>query len=75
MGVKFDDGRIMDPCLDKVKPGEPFFVLRGQDRLSSAVLAQWIKLAQDVGVPREKIEEARRCLARMEAWPNRRLPD
>ena len=31
MGYRKDDGSWHDTCLDKLKHGEPFFVLRAQD--------------------------------------------
>ena len=54
--------------------GEPYFVLRGQDRLAAAVLAFYIHKLEENGLT----EMARRVtehLAAFEAWPIQKLPD
>ena len=78
-----------DPCLAKVKEGEPIFVLRAQDATASDYVRDW---ARDLGISvaansniatdserfqrtKAKIAEANDLADRMEAWPDRKVPD
>lgn len=70
MGYKDDD-----KCLAKVQPGEPIFVLRGQDLLAPLLVREWASLAELRGCAPEKVAEARECAAAMERWPTRKYPD
>ena len=75
MGRRLEDGTWKDSCLDKVKPGEPIFVLRGQDINSPQLIREWAKLAKEAGCSNEKVQEAFNCADEMEKWPNRKYPD
>lgn len=64
--------------LQKVGEDEPIFVLRAKDILAPSVINFWCDLAQEAGVPEEKIDEAQRCEDAMRAWVNRhgaKVPD
>lgn len=75
MGKRLEDGSWKDACLDKLKPGEPFFVLRAQDKLAPTLVRDWALMAKLNGAPDEKILEAQETAAEMENWPNRKFPD
>lgn len=78
MGTRSEDGTLKDACLDKIKVGEPFFVLRGQDVIASWAVRQWANQAQANGTPQGKIDEAMACAVRMEEWAHRhngKVPD
>jgi hypothetical protein len=75
MGKRLADGTWKDTCLDKVKPEEPIFVLRAQDKLAPHLVYMWAKLAKEHGCPLEKVKEAEDCAEAMFAWPNRKYPD
>lgn len=64
-----------DPCLAKVAPGEPIFVLRAQDMLAPQLVREWARVAQRYGCPAEKVQEAYECADAMEHWPTRKYPD
>lgn len=65
-----------DACLSKCAPGEPIFVLRAQDSLAPHIVREWADAARMAGhISGDKYEEALACANRMEAWPNRKLPD
>lgn len=59
----------------KAATDEPTFTLRAQDVLAPAVIRAWCEMAAMVGVPPEKIREARQAALRMEQWGHRRVPD
>lgn len=75
MGYKKDDGTWHDTCLDKLKPGEPFFVLRAQDIHASQLVRLWAYMAELSGCPEKKVWEAIQTVSAMEEWPNRKYPD
>jgi hypothetical protein len=62
-------------CLKKAADDEPIFVLRAQDKLAPAVVQYWIDLARSQGTPEPTLQEAERCMASMEAWPTKKVPD
>ena len=53
-------------CL-KLHPGEPFFVLRGQDITSASIVEDWIR-ANSNQVNEHKIEQAGDVAVRMRTW-------
>lgn len=55
-------------CYDKAADDEPLFVLRAQDMLGPEMVREWAYRAKVMGVPSEKIDEARRCADEMEDW-------
>lgn len=62
-------------CL-ALKQGEPFFVLRGQDRLAPGAIRAWIASAEQSSVPEIKIAFAECVLETMERWGgDRKYPD
>jgi hypothetical protein len=61
--------------LSRLRPGEPFFVLRGQDQLASSVIRIWATDAESNGCPPAKVHDARGIAVRMDNWPFRKLPD
>jgi len=75
MGKRSADGTWQDSCLAKLKPGEPFFVLRAQDVTSAGHVREWALQAHKLGVPVEKVREAIDTAIEMEAWPDRKVPD
>lgn len=75
MGKRNDDGSWHDACLTKLKPGEPFFVLRGQDELASALVRTWAWRARMYGLPTDRFDEAMATADAMEAWLPRKMPD
>lgn len=75
MGMKLPDGTWKSCCLDKLKPGEPFFVLRAQDLLAPILVDQWAAMAKAGGTPQAKVDEARATADAMAGWPERKHPD
>lgn len=68
MGYRREDGAWIDPCLEKLKHGEPFFVLRAQDKLAARVVEIWAVLADFLGSPEAKVQEAKETAVAMELW-------
>ena len=78
MGKRAQDGRLVDKCLDNVKVGEPFFVLRASDVTAPWAVRNWAANAQTKGTPQEKIDEAMKIATEMETWGQRngaKVPD
>ena len=58
MGTK-TNGKLIDPCLEKIQEGEKFFVLREQDLASPEVIRYWAKKTLENGKPsKQKIQAA-----------------
>jgi hypothetical protein len=57
-----------------MSPNEPLFVLRGQDLLAPIVVREWVKIAEQHGVPSTKLEEAAGLAAKMDEWEPRQVP-
>ncbi|MBW7997488.1 MAG: hypothetical protein FVQ81_13120 [Candidatus Glassbacteria bacterium] len=75
MGFKNPDGTFNDKCLEKVNPGEPIFVLRGQDKFAPALVRLWVELAEMHVCNAEKVDEALAIADVMEEWEVRKFPD
>lgn len=76
MGKRNADGSWgPDACLAKLKFGEPYVVLRGQDVLAIAALAKWCSDAERAAVPTAKVADMRETMAEMERWQPRKVPD
>ena len=75
MGYRNEDGTWHDRCLDKVKPNEPIFVLRAQDKLAPRLVRLWAEMAADVECEHTKVAEAFTTADSMEQWPDRKFPD
>jgi hypothetical protein len=65
----------LDSSLQKVRHGEPIFVLRGQDLLAPNLVEIWAKLAKQNGCPQFKVDEALNCAKEMREWSPRKFPD
>ncbi len=65
---------LSDSCLDKLEPGEPFFVLKATDMLASGFVHDWADRAGINGARPEKIAEARQTAEAMRVYPGRRMP-
>lgn len=62
-------------CLNQLKPGEPFFTLRGQDLLAATTVRHWAaEVSVHCGVT-EKSREADALADAMDKWHPRKLPD
>lgn len=55
-------------------PDEPLFVLRARDVFAGLMIKEWLELVTPSGIPLEKIQEARRCLSAVIAWPTKQVP-
>ena len=55
-------------CYDKAAPDEPIFVLRAKDVLAPEVIQVWAHLAEERGVKKEKVAEARLVAIDMAQW-------
>jgi hypothetical protein len=75
MGKRLADGTWQDSCLAKIKPEEPIFVLRAQDKLAPALVEDWADRAATHGCSAEKVAEARTTAAAMRDWPTKKYPD
>jgi hypothetical protein len=62
-------------CLNKLAPGEPYFVLRGQDLLAPELVEAWAIEAELNGCPPAKIADARAIAKAMRRWSKRKMPD
>lgn len=65
------DQEIKAGCLSRVKPDEPIFVLRAQDRLAPTLVRHWVNLAMlagDLSPSDPKITEALDLADEMETW-------
>ena len=49
-----ESGQWVETCFNKLKPGEPYFVLRAQDTLASSLVRAWASLAKANGLSEEK---------------------
>lgn len=65
---------LEDACLDKLEPGEPFFVLRGTDMLSPVLVKEWAGRALQVGASEAKVAEALETAGAMLRHPVRKMP-
>lgn len=78
MGKRLADGTWQDSCLAKVKPGEPFFVLRSQDQTAPYAVRTWAREARRAGMNQAKFDEAMETARAMEEWANehgKKIPD
>lgn len=73
MGTKTEPGKF--DCYGVALPTEPLFILLGRDKLAPGLVRAWADEREDAVArgeapesDREKINEARACASRMEAW-------
>ena len=71
----WDDPYGNAAVLQKLKPGEPFFVLRGQDTLAMATVRFWANEAEKAGIPQAKVDNARKCGWAMQNYRPKKMPD
>jgi hypothetical protein len=57
-----------------VAPGEPIFMIRGQDAVAGDTVRAWVMLAS-AGAPPALLEQALRQADRLDAWPTKKTPD
>ena len=62
-----DYNRIQDPD-EKIAEDEPVFLLRAKDPCSTAVIAAWADLAEQIGADAKLVENARDTVAAMLKW-------
>lgn len=55
--------------------GEPFFVLRAQDKLAAGTVRFWANEAEKADVSSEKVENARACAHAMTNHRPQKMPD
>lgn len=70
-GTKKNPGKYS--CLSKIKPDEPFFILRAQDAMSYRSVIEWIK--DNPQVPDDKLREAFECALAMKNYPHFKAAD
>lgn len=59
----------------QLAPGEPYFLIRGQDRVSGDAVRAWASLARLAGAPPALVEQALRQADNLDRWPAKKLPD
>lgn len=61
--------------FSQLDPGEPFFFIRGRDRVAGAAVRAWAALASRAGAPAAIVESALEQADRLDDWPTKQLPD
>ncbi len=61
--------------LGHVREDEPFFILKGRDKLAADVVQEWINAAVRSGVSIEKVCGADAICQAMRNYPRKKLPD
>jgi hypothetical protein len=61
--------------LKKLKPGEPFFIVCGQDKLAPATVRFWANEAEKIGTGDAKVANARACATAMMQHRPIKMPD
>lgn len=75
-GAALSDDRFGNAAvLAKLKPGEPFFVLRGQDKMAPMAVRHWANEAEKAGVDPAKVQNARNCAHAMMQHRPIKMPD
>ncbi|PWC48150.1 hypothetical protein TSA6c_17090 [Azospirillum sp. TSA6c] len=57
-----------NPCLQKLRPGEPFFVLLGRDRNAAEAVRCWAGLREADRGASDRVDDARQIAGRMDAY-------
>jgi len=55
-------------CYDRAEPNEPIFTLLGRDPMAGILIRLWVKLREEAGEDRAKLEDALACAAACERW-------
>lgn len=63
-----DQLKAFRSCLGHTKRGEPFFVLRAQDKLATTIVREWARLAEENKVENDKVGDALMQAAEMDYW-------
>ena len=59
----------------QLEPGEPYFLIRGHDKLGATAVRAWAAAAYDAMAPMAIVETALKQADAIEAWPVKKLPD
>jgi hypothetical protein len=62
-------------CIERLADGEPYFVLRAQDRLAPELIEAWAVEAELNDCPADKVADARAIAKAMRGWHKRKMPD
>jgi hypothetical protein len=74
--IEIDDDAFGNVAmLRKLAPGEPYYIIRGQDKLGAGTIRFWANEAEKVGVSDDKVANARKVAHAMMQWPKRKMPD
>ena len=74
LSTKNQPGRF--DCYSRLKPDEPYFILRAQDAEAADLVELWAVRAGSTGnCDPDKITEAMRTAEEMRKWPTRKWPD
>ena len=68
MGVKNADGTFTDRCLDRIPVGEPFFVLRAQDKSAVPKIEAWLRENGERRLESTHAAETVALINEMKAW-------
>lgn len=63
-----------NPCLQKLREGEPFFVLLGRDRNAAEAVRYWAGLREADRGASDKVDDARQIAGRMDAYRGNDVP-
>lgn len=63
-----DYNRRIQDLARQIPPGEPVFLLRGQDRIAPLVVKVWADLAKKVGASNKIVDSALAQAKAMEEW-------
>jgi hypothetical protein len=75
--ARSDYRQIQDPS-GKIPADEPVFLIRAQDRVGPAAVAEWARLAADAGAGPDIIQKAFAHVSLMMAWQRKhgcKVPD
>lgn len=67
--------KVTNACLVKAADDEPIFVLRAHDFTAPAAVRFWALNAKGHGLNGTKYDDALQVAAKMEEWPDRKMPD
>lgn len=59
----------------QLQPGEPYFLIRGRDKLSGPAVRAWAALAYEALAPLAIVEKALQQADAMDVWPDKQLPN
>jgi hypothetical protein len=61
--------------FSQLEPGEPYFFIRGRDKVAGAAVRAWAAIASRAGAPPAIVESALQQADRLDRWPTKQLPD